>query len=143
MVGHALPRQPDRNMRLALIEDNLDLRTGFRQVLSHAGYEVFTARDGEEGLSLVRETRPDLVLLDMLLPKRSGLEVLRALKADPATAGIPVLVLSSLPQSQEFQVGFEGAAEYIVKSHLTDGDALVLAVQRVLASHGENLKSQA
>lgn len=125
-------------MRLALIEDNLDLRTGFRQVLSRAGYEVLTARDGEEGLSLVRESHPDLILLDMLLPKRSGLEVLRALKADPATAGIPVLVLSSLPHSDEFQIVLEGAAEYIVKSRLTNGDALVFAVQRVLASRGES-----
>lgn len=121
-------------MRLALIEDNLDLRTGFRQLLGRAGYEVLTARDGEEGLLLVRETHPDLILLDMLLPKRSGLEVLRALKGDPGTARIPVLVLSNLPHSQEFRTALEGAAEYIVKSHLKDGDALVDAVQRVLAS---------
>jgi DNA-binding response OmpR family regulator len=118
--------------KLVLIEDNLDLRTCFRRVLSHAGYEVLTARDGEEGLSRVRECHPDLILLDMLLPKRSGLEVLRAVKADPATALIPVLVLSNLQHSEDCQVLLQGAAEYILKSHLGDGDDLILAVERVL-----------
>jgi len=118
---------------VALIEDNLDLRMAFKQVLAHAGYEVRTAGDGEQGLLLVREQPPDIVLLDMLLPKLSGLELLRALKADPATAHIPVVVLTSLPQSNEQKLKLEGAAGYLVKSDLTEGSLLIWAVERALA----------
>ena len=120
--------------KVALIEDNLDLRMGYRQVLAHAGYEVLCARDGEEGLRLVRDHHPDIVLLDLLLPARSGLDVLRALKADAGTAHIPVLVLSSLPQTNEDKLLLEGAANYLVKSELTDGDALISEVEMVLQS---------
>jgi DNA-binding response OmpR family regulator len=120
--------------KIALIDDNLDLRMGYRQVLAHAGYEVLCARDGEEGLRLVRDHPPDIVLLDLLLPARSGLDVLRALKADARTAHIPVLVLSSLPQTNEDKLMLEGAANYLVKSGLTDGDALILEVEKVLQS---------
>lgn len=119
---------------VTLIEDNLDLRIAFKQVLTHAGYEVRTAADGEQGLSLVRQSHPDVIVLDILLPKVSGLEVLRLLKSDAATARIPVLVLSSLPQSNEEKLRLEGAASYLVKSNLTDGTALIWAVERVLAS---------
>ncbi len=120
--------------KIALIEDNPDLRVGFRQVLVHAGYEVLCARDGKEGLLLVRSQHPDIVLLDLLLPVRSGLDVLRALKADAATAHIPVLVLSSLPQSNECKLMLEGAANYLVKSRLTDRNALVSEVEKILQS---------
>ncbi len=120
--------------KVVLIEDNLDLRMGYRQVLSHAGYEVLCARDGEEGLPLVRDHHPDIVILDLLLPGRCGLDVLRALKADSTTAQVPVLVLSSLPQSNEYKLMLEGAANYLVKSRLTDGKALVLEVEKVLQS---------
>jgi DNA-binding response OmpR family regulator len=119
---------------VALIEDNLDLRMAFKHVLSHAGYEVYTSGDGEQGLALIRENPPDIILLDMLLPKRSGLDVLRALKSDAATANIPVLVLSSLPQSNASKLRLEGAAGYLVKSELTDSNALVWTVERTLAS---------
>lgn len=120
--------------KLVLIDDNLDLRMGYRQILGHAGYEVLCARDGEEGLRLVRDHLPDLVLLDLLLPARSGLDVLRALKTDATTAHIPVLVLSSLPQSNEWKLMLEGAANYVVKSRLTDADALISEVEKVLQS---------
>lgn len=78
---------------ILLVEDSRFLRRANERVLAKAGYEVVTAADGEEALQLARTKAPDLILLDMLLPKLGGPEVLRALRGDPATAAIPVVVL--------------------------------------------------
>jgi CheY-like chemotaxis protein len=96
---------------------------------------VVTAEVGEEGLRLALEQKPDLVVLDMMLPKLSGPEVLRALRQDPDTASIPVLVLSGLPQCNEAQLLSEGATAYFQKSRLLveNGPNLFLeAVERLL-----------
>ena len=95
------------------------------------------AGDGEEGLRLVQENPPDLILLDMLLPKMGGAQVLQALKQNSVTAHIPVIVLSSLSQQNESKLKSEGAALYFEKSRLeldTGGRTLVAAIQRLLAT---------
>jgi CheY-like chemotaxis protein len=86
------------------------------KALAKAGYSVFTARDGEEALAIARARIPDLILLDMLLPKLGGLEVLQALKNGVLTAAIPVIVMSSLPQKNEAKLIKAGATAYIEKS---------------------------
>lgn len=86
------------------------------KALAKAGYSVFTARDGEEALAIARARIPDLILLDMLLPKLGGQEVLKALKNNVLTAAIPVIVMSSLPQKNEAKLIKEGATAYIEKS---------------------------
>lgn len=79
-----------------------------------------TAADGEEGLRLVRSERPDLILLDMLMPKLSGLEVLRALRGDEATRRVPVLILSNSSREQDIaEVNSLGVSGYFVKSNLS------------------------
>ena len=89
-------------MRMILVvDDNVNLQIAFKKVLTSSGYEVELASDGEEGLRLAREMRPDVIVLDMMLPKLSGLDVLRALKQDHATERIPVIALSGLPMSNE------------------------------------------
>jgi len=80
------------------------------------GYSVITAGDGEEGLRRAQAERPDIVLLDIMMPKMNGLEVAAALKADDETAGIPVILLSAKAQSSDVQAGMEaGADDYITK----------------------------
>jgi twitching motility two-component system response regulator PilH len=86
------------------------------KALTKAGYSVFTASDGEEALLIARARVPDLILLDMLLPKLGGLEVLQALKKSALTAAIPVIVMSSLPQKNEIKLLKAGATAYIEKS---------------------------
>ncbi len=86
------------------------------RALTRAGYAVVTASDGEEALRIAHTRIPDLILLDMLLPKLGGPEVLRALKQNPITASIPVVVLSSLPQKNQFKLMKEGATAYLEKS---------------------------
>ena len=84
--------------KLLLVEDSRCLRMAARQVLSHAGFIVVEASDGEEALRKARKSEPDLIILDMLLPKLGGERVLQALQQDPTTARIPVIVLSGLSQ---------------------------------------------
>ena len=84
--------------KILLVDDSKFLRLATERALARAGYEVSAAIDGEHALQMARETGPDLILLDMLLPKMSGPDVLKALKKDPATAGIAVVVFTALSQ---------------------------------------------
>src|SRR5579864_4979360 len=87
--------------------------------------ERVTASDGEEALLIAHDRIPDLILLDMMLPKLGGSEVLRALKKDPVTASIPVIVLSGLAQKNEEKLMQEGAAAFFEKSKLGHADLLI------------------
>ncbi|MBZ5656433.1 MAG: response regulator [Acidobacteriia bacterium] len=121
--------------KVLLVEDSKFLRIVNGRALTKAGYEVSTAEDGEQALRLANETRPDVVLLDMMIPKLSGPDVLKALKSNPATMAIPVIVLTSLSQKNEEKLKELGAAEYFEKSALDleqNPDRLAAAVEGVL-----------
>jgi CheY-like chemotaxis protein len=122
-------------MKVLLVEDSKFVRVATERALSKAGYEVICAADGEEGLRLAREHSPALVLLDIMLPKISGPDVLKALKGDPATAGIAVMVLTSLSQKNAQALAKDGAAGFFEKSDLMLGrgpSSLVAAVEGIL-----------
>jgi len=122
---------------ILLIEDSKLLRTANARALVKAGYQVIGAGDGEEGLRSARETMPELILLDMLLPKITGLDVLKGLKSDVRTRNIPVIVLSGLSQANEAKLLKEGAAAFLEKSEkMLDRDSadLIAVVKGVLAS---------
>jgi CheY-like chemotaxis protein len=122
-------------MKVLLVEDSKFLRMSTERALTKAGYEVVCAGDGEEALRLARQHSPALVLLDMMLPKVSGPDVLKALKQDPATAGIPVMVLTSLSPKNAKALEKDGAAGFFEKSDLmlgTGPNSLVAAVQKIL-----------
>jgi len=103
---------------LLLVEDGTFLRIATKRVLTDAGFRVNDVSDGEEALRQARQSQPDLIILDMLLPRLGGERVLRALRQDPATAGIPVIVMSSLPQCNAEKVKEDGALAYVEKSKL-------------------------
>jgi CheY-like chemotaxis protein len=106
--------------RVLVVEDDRFLRRACEASLRQRGLDVVVAADGEEGLRLARAARPALVLLDLLMPKMSGLEVLRALKADDATRRIPVLVLSNSSRQQDVdEIMRLGAVGYLVKADLS------------------------
>jgi PAS domain S-box-containing protein len=124
-----------KNRQILLIDDSQFMRVPIERALTAAGYLVKTASDGEEGLRLALETRPDLVLLDMMLPKVPGPEVLRALKKDPGTRDTPVIILTALSEKNREKLLDEGAAAYLEKSDkllANDSAALIEAVGRVL-----------
>ncbi len=121
--------------KVLLVEDSRLLRITGERALVKAGYEVIGAADGEQALRVVHDRMPDLILLDMILPKMGGLNVLRLLKQDPVTTHIPVIVLSGLSQRNEQKLVEAGAEAYWQKSEsVLDNDSagLVLAVETVL-----------
>ncbi len=103
-----------------LIEDDQFLRKACEVSLKKRGLTVLTANDGEEGLRQARASAPDLILLDMLMPKLSGLETLDALKKDEQTRGIPVVILSnSSIDSDVKKARALGASGYLIKASLS------------------------
>ncbi|HCF59891.1 MAG TPA: DNA-binding response regulator, partial [Myxococcales bacterium] len=117
--------------RLLVVEDEVDLQEVLAYNLRRAGHEVLAALRGQEGLRLAREKRPALVLLDLMLPDLPGTEVCRALKADPATRAIPVVILTARGDEPDRVIGFElGADDYVVKPFSVR--ELVLRVEAVL-----------
>jgi two-component system phosphate regulon response regulator PhoB len=105
-----------------VVDDDSDIRELIAWKLNQAGYGIIAEADGEAGLAAARGVaanvvvRPDLVILDWTMPKMSGIEVCRAMRADPWTAGIPVILLTAKAQEAEVERGFAaGADDYIVK----------------------------
>ena len=122
---------------ILLVEDSRFLRMAIEQVLVRAGYKVLTAGDGEEALRIAYSRIPHLIVLDMLLPKLGGPEVLQALKGSALTAHIPVIVLSSLSQKNEAKLKQAGAVAYFEKSKLEldqHSESLLQIVKRTLDS---------
>ena len=103
-------------MVILLVEDNRFLQLATERVLTKARYKVISVCDGEQALRSAHRDLPDLILLDMMLPKMTGPQVLEALKRDPATSHIPVIVLSSLSKKNETKLVLAGAAAYFEKS---------------------------
>jgi two-component system phosphate regulon response regulator PhoB len=107
---------PGRVPTLLVADDDEDILTLVQLRLSRSGYEVVVARDGEEALRLAQERHPDLAVLDWMMPKASGLEVLRAIRAGSETADIPVVLLTARASEADVQEGLDaGADDYIAK----------------------------
>lgn len=122
-------------VKVLLVEDSKFLRVSAERALAAAGYQVVSAGDGEEALRLAREQAPQLILLDIMLPKMTGPDVLKALKKDPATAAIPVMMLTSLSQKNAKALEKDGAAGFFEKSDAMLGKgpgSLVAAIERIL-----------
>ena len=99
---------------LLIADDDEDILMLVRARLSRSGFEVVLARDGEEALQLVGERHPDLAVLDWTMPKVSGLEVLRAIRANVETADIPVVLLTARASDADAQAGLEAGADAFV-----------------------------
>ncbi len=121
--------------KILLVEDSKFVRLATERALARAGYEVSSAGDGEEALRVAREKLPDLILLDMLLPKLSGPDVLLALKKDTATKAIPVVVMTGMSQKNAARLQEDGAVGFLEKSslHLEEGaEKLLIAIRDIL-----------
>ena len=101
---------------ILVVEDSKMIRTAIEKDLTRAGYRVITATDGERGLRSARELRPDLILLDMLLPKMTGLDLLAAIRADNLFYNVPVVVLTGLSKGNAERLKRSGAAAFFEKS---------------------------
>ena len=103
--------------KILFIEDEQAIQKTFGEFLSGAGYKVFSALDGELGFNLAKKEKPDLILLDLVLPKSHGLEVLSNLKNNKETKNIPVIILTNIEGAEEVDRALElGATAYLVKT---------------------------
>ena len=108
------------NKKILIIEDDQRINKVYRAKLMVEGIDVAVALDGEEGLRKVYSEKPDLILLDLMLPKISGFDILKKIKSDPRVKDIPVLVLSNLAQEKEIEKGKAlGAEDYLVKTNFS------------------------
>ena len=105
-------------VKILLVDDSRVIQHENHRTLERAGHEVICADDGEGALLLAEQCPVDIILLDLLLPRISGLEVLKRLKKNPATAHIPVVILSSLSEKNRDKLIAAGAEEYFEKSRM-------------------------
>jgi DNA-binding response OmpR family regulator len=102
--------------RILLVDDDPDIRDMLTFKLANAGFEAFAEADGETGLAAVHELKPDLVLLDWMMPRLTGPEVCQRLREDPSTFQLPIILLTARAQEADIQRGFAtGADDYISK----------------------------
>jgi len=105
---------------ILVIEDDKFLRELIVRKLSDEKFEVLEAVDGEEGIKKIKEKKPDLVLLDLVLPGIDGFKVLSKIKENPNLASIPVIILSNLGQKEEIEKGLKmGATDFLIKAYFT------------------------
>ncbi len=121
---------------ILVVDDEATVRDTVALRLEQDGHRVVTAADGREALQLFRAEKPDLILLDLIMPKLNGFDVLQALKKDAPTAHIPVIIMSNLGQDRDVQQAMDaGAAAYFVKTDLSL-QALVQRVEETLTAGG-------
>ena len=120
--------------KILFVEDEPTLQKTFREVLTQEGYEMVSALDGKIGVRLAKMQKPDLILLDLILPKIHGFEVLKALKEDGETKEIPIIVLTNLEGIEDIDQALElGARTYLVKAQYT----LEEVVEKIKKTLGE------
>jgi DNA-binding response OmpR family regulator len=119
--------------KILIIEDESALQKSLNDILSQDDYQVVSALDGELGVQLACKEKPDLILLDLVLPKLHGLEVLKKVRENPETKSIPVIVLTNLESMQDIEKAMElGANSYLVKANYSLKD-LLIKIEQILA----------
>lgn len=122
------------NKRILVVEDEATLQKTLNDVLAGEGFEVSSALDGEKGLQMAIEEKPDIILLDIILPKMDGFEVLAKLKQTKEAKDIPVIILTNLSDLDNIQKALDsGATTYLVKAdfHLDDVVKKVKSILRI------------
>ena len=118
--------------KILFVEDEPSLQKAISELLTQEGFEIFSAIDGEEGLKMAKKEKPNLILLDLILPKKDGFEVLKELKADSELKDIPVIVLTNLEGMGNVEKALElGATTYLVKANYELEDVLKTVKQHL------------
>lgn len=126
--------ESERKKRILIVEDDTFLAGMYVSKLTMEDLEAKLATNGEDGLKIAKEELPDLILLDILLPRMDGFEVLKGLKDDPTTNKIPVILLTNLGQKKDVNRGLElGAKDYLIKAHFMPNE-VVAKIKKILKS---------
>ena len=113
-------------IKVAIVEDEPFLASMYKAKFEMEGFEVLRAADGLEGLEIIKKENPDIVLLDIVMPKMDGFDVLTSLHSDAKVARIPVIILTNLGQRSDIEKGLKlGAVDYIVKANYTPAQVVV------------------
>jgi len=124
--------------KILVVEDDPLMSRMYQKIFTFEGYDVQTAADGQAGLDQARAIKPTLILLDVMMPKLNGLEVLEKLKSDPETKSIPVIMLTNLAGEQDAEAALsKGAIKYIIKSE-HDPKEVADMVEEALAGYTRN-----
>lgn len=124
--------------KVLIIEDDPLMSRMYQKIFTFEKYEVVMAGDGQEGLDLARSEHPTLILLDVMMPKMNGFQVLEKLKADPGTKSVPVVMLTNLAGEQDAETALaKGAVKYIVKSEYEPKQVADM-VKEILAGYTRN-----
>jgi DNA-binding response OmpR family regulator len=111
--------------KILIVEDDKFLRELIARKVIDEGFDVSEAIGGEEGIKKIKEEKPDMVLLDLILPGIDGFEVLSLMKKDSALSSIPVIILSNLGQKEDIDKAMKlGANDYLIKAHFTPGEII-------------------
>jgi CheY-like chemotaxis protein len=125
-------------VKVLIIEDDPLMSRMYQKIFKFEGYEVESAANGEEGLEMVKVGKPTLILLDIMMPKMNGLQVLEKLKLDSETKGIPVIMLTNLAGQQDAETALsKGAVKYIIKSEFEPKEVANM-VKEILAGYTRN-----
>lgn len=120
--------KPDENRKshtVLIIEDDPFISDMYQTKLKNNGYQVFLAADGQTGLEIAQKKQPDIIILDLVLPKMDGFQILKRIKEDSRIKNIPVLILSNLGQKEKIDKGMKlGADAYLVKSQFKPSEVL-------------------
>ncbi len=123
---------PNEKIHVLIVEDDVFLSQIYQKKFEMEGYKVSTADNGEKGLMDAKKKKPNIILLDILLPKMDGFAVLAKLKSDAEVKDIPVILLTNLGQKEDVDKGLEqGAADYLIKAHFKPSE-VVDKVRKVL-----------
>jgi DNA-binding response OmpR family regulator len=119
-------------IKILLVEDDQDLQEMYETKFTMEGFEVVKSENGADALNRVAATKPQIILLDIVMPEIDGFQVLKDLKADPATQNIPVILLTNLGQEGDIKRGMElGAVDYLIKANFTPNE-VVAKVKKAL-----------
>ena len=131
-----------KGTKILMVDDDKMLIDLYKERLELAGYQVEVSRDGEEGLAKIHQVKPDLVLLDIMMPKVNGYEALASIKSDPATKDIPVIILSALMRDINKSKAVEsGADDYIIKSEAMPAD-VIQKIEAVLKKYHKEVPKE-
>jgi len=121
--------------QILIVEDDVLIGRLYQKIFTVEGYQVAVAVDGQQGLDMVRTFKPTLILLDIMMPKLNGLQVLEKLKVDPETKNIPVVMLTNLSSQQDAEAALlKGAVKYIIKSEQTPKQVFEV-IKQLLAAY--------
>lgn len=114
-----------KSINILIVEDDVFLSDLYKTKFNLEGFKVSTAFDGEKGVEMVAKVKPDIILLDLILPKKSGFEVLEAVRANSAFKDLPVILLTNLSQKADVEKGLKlGADDYLIKAHFMPGEVV-------------------